>query len=184
MPRDRHDAADASRDPQLAVPPPIRLNLRRAGGILPGMAVLFVCLGNICRSPTAEAVFRAACPEIDCDSAGTGDWHVGAPPYGPMQAAARLRGIEMSDLVARQFAVRDFDRFDLIFGMDRDNVRNIERLRPAGNCTPVRLLAPYAGDRRDTVPDPYYTRDFDQTLDLVQAAVAGLVSELRNGVAS
>ncbi len=145
------------------------------------MAILFVCLGNICRSPTAEAVFRTACPEIACDSAGTGDWHVGAPPYGPMQHAARLRGIEMSDLVARQFTAADFDRFDLILGMDSDNVGNIERLRPAGNRTPVRLLAAYAGGGRDTVPDPYYTRDFDGTLDLVQAAVTGLVADLRKG---
>lgn len=145
------------------------------------MSVLFVCLGNICRSPTAEAMFRAGCPEFACDSAGTGGWHVGEPPYGPMQAAARARGIDLSDLTARQFGARDFDRFDLILGMDPDNIRDIERLRAAGNATPVRLLAPYAGDGRDTVPDPYHTRDFDETLDLVQAAVHGLIAELRAG---
>jgi len=143
------------------------------------MSVLFVCLGNICRSPTAEAVFRATCPEIPCDSAGTGDWHVGAPPYGPMQAAARARGIDMSDLVARMFDAADFGRFDLILAMDRDNLRNIERLRPTGSATPVRLLAPYAADGREAVPDPYHTRDFEETLDLVQASVAALVAELR-----
>lgn len=147
------------------------------------MAVLFVCLGNICRSPTAEAVFRAACPEIFCDSAGTGDWHLGDPPYAPMQAAARARGFDMSDLRARQFTAPDFDRFGLILGMDSDNIRNIERLRPEGNETPVRLLARYAGDGRDTVPDPYFTRDFDQTLDIVQAAIRGLVAEVRAGQA-
>jgi protein-tyrosine phosphatase len=143
------------------------------------MAVLFVCLGNICRSPTAEAVFRAVCPEIDCDSAGTGDWHVGDPPYGPMQAAARSRGLEMANLRARQFAATDFDRFDLIIAMDADNVREIEAQRPAGNGTPVRLLAPYSGNGQEMVPDPYYTRDFEETLDIVQAAVDGLVTELR-----
>ena len=143
------------------------------------MAVLFVCLGNICRSPTAEAVFRAACPEIPCDSAGTGDWHVGDPPYPPMQAAARSRGLQMGDLRARQFTAADFERFDLIFGMDAENIENIERLRPADATTPVQLLASYAGDGRDTVPDPYFTRDFDETLDLVEAAVRGLVAELR-----
>lgn len=124
------------------------------------------------------------CPEIPCDSAGTGDWHVGDPPYGPMQAAARLRGIDLSALRARQVQVADFSRFDLILGMDADNIRNLERLRPAGAGTPLRLLAPYAGAGREHVPDPYYTRDFDGTLDIVQAAVAGLVSELRSGRAS
>lgn len=145
------------------------------------MSVLFVCLGNICRSPAAEVMFRASCPEIACDSAGTGGWHVGSPPYGPMQQAARARGIDMGGLTARQFAARDFDRFDLIIGMDPDNIRDIEALRESGSATPVRLLAPYAGDGRDTVPDPYFTRDFEDTLDLVQAAVQGLVAELRAG---
>lgn len=140
--------------------------------------VLFVCLGNICRSPTAEALFRRACPEVECDSAGTGGWHVGDPPYGAMQAAAQARGIDMSDLRARQFTVADFERFDLIMGMDADNIANIERLRPAGNDTRVELLAPYAGTGEDTVPDPYYTRDFDGTLDLIEAAMVGLVRDM------
>ena len=140
--------------------------------------VLFVCLGNICRSPAAEAVFRRACPDAVCDSAGTGDWHVGAPPYGPMQDAARARGIDMSDLRARQFTAADFERFDLILGMDADNIAGIERLRPAGNDTRVALLAPYAGVGEDAVPDPYFTRDFDGALGLVERAVAGLVRTL------
>ena len=104
------------------------------------MSVLFVCLGNICRSPSAEAVFRAACPEIPCDSAGTGGWHVGDAPYGPMQAAAARRGIAMQDLRARQFSARDFEDFGLLVGMDPDNVAAMERLRPVGNDTPVVLL--------------------------------------------
>lgn len=158
-----------------------RLRPAQAAGKVRVMTVLFVCLGNICRSPTAEAAFRAACPEIACDSAGTGDWHVGDPPYAPMQAAARNRGLDLSDLRARQFGPADFDRFALILGMDSDNIRNIERLRPAGNATPVRLLAPYADDGRDSVPDPYHTRDFDETLDIVQAAIRGLVAELWAG---
>ncbi|MDA5092494.1 low molecular weight phosphotyrosine protein phosphatase [Aliiroseovarius sp. KMU-50] len=147
--------------------------------------VLFVCLGNICRSPSAEGVFRSiaaqSAPELDLviDSAGTSDWHVGAPPYGPMQQAARGRGYELAPLRARQFLRNDFDRFDLIIGMDRENVANIERLRPTGSNTPVKIFTDYAPDSgMDHVPDPYYTRDFDQTLDLVEAASRGLLTSL------
>ncbi len=142
------------------------------------MSVLFVCLGNICRSPTAEAVFRMHAPGVHCDSAGTGGWHVGDPPYGAMQTAALRRGIDMSDLRARQFSAQDFERFDLVIAMDPQNVRDIEALRPAGNETPVRLLAPYAGKGEETVPDPYYTRDFEGALDLVEASITGLIADL------
>lgn len=140
--------------------------------------VLFVCLGNICRSPTAEAVFRQHCPDMNCDSAGTASWHVAMPPYGPMQEAARAHGIDMSALRARQIVPQDFERFDLILGMDADNIEDIERLRPAGNTTQLALLAPYAGTGDDTVPDPYYTRDFEGTLNLVQRAICGLARHL------
>ena len=101
--------------------------------------LLFVCLGNICRSPAAEGVLRSLAPEMHIDSAGTGDWHVGDPPFGPMQDAARARGFDLSDLRARQFTAADFDRFDLIVAMDAANLRAIEAQRPAGNTTPVRL---------------------------------------------
>ncbi|WP_170404332.1 low molecular weight protein-tyrosine-phosphatase [Ruegeria arenilitoris] len=142
--------------------------------------ILFVCLGNICRSPAAEGAFRARAPHYMTDSAGTSGWHIGEPPYGPMQAAARARGIDLSDLRARQFGIDDFDRFDLIIGMDTENIRNIETLRPAGNETPVRLLTDFAlQSGADHVPDPYYTRDFDGALDLIEAAVAGLEAHLR-----
>lgn len=143
------------------------------------MKVLFVCLGNICRSPAAEAVFREMAEGIVTDSAGTSDWHVGEPPYGPMQAAARARGYGMSDLRARQFTAADFEGFDLIIGMDAKNIANIENLRPKGNTTPVRLFTDYAPERgMDEVPDPYYTRDFDGALDLVEACARGLVAVL------
>ncbi|WP_171121920.1 MULTISPECIES: low molecular weight protein-tyrosine-phosphatase [unclassified Ruegeria] len=138
-------------------------------------SILFVCLGNICRSPAAEGVFRARAPHHSSDSAGTAGWHVGNPPYGPMQEAALARGIALSNLRARQFAAEDFRRFDLIIGMDANNIVDIEELRPEGNDTPVRLLtdfAPHLG--ADHVPDPYYTRDFDGALDLIEAAVDGL----------
>ncbi|WP_109313468.1 low molecular weight protein-tyrosine-phosphatase [Ruegeria sp. AU67] len=143
--------------------------------------ILFVCLGNICRSPAAEGAFRARAPHHATDSAGTSGWHIGAPPYGPMQMAALSRGIQLEDLRARQFVPADFDRFDLIIGMDADNIADIEALRPAGNETPVRPLtdfAPHIG--ADHVPDPYYTRDFDGALDLIEAAVEGLDAHLRN----
>ena len=137
--------------------------------------ILFVCLGDICRSPAAEGVVRALIPDVQTDSAGTSDWHIGAPPYAPMIAAARARGVDISDLRARQFGVDDFDRFDLIIGMDGDNVTGIEALRPPGNQTPVHLFTIYAPQTGVTyVPDPYYTRDFDGALDLIQTAAQGL----------
>lgn len=143
------------------------------------MKVLFVCLGNICRSPAAEGVFREIAQDVETDSAGTGGWHVGEPPYGPMQAAARARGYDFGDLRARQFTAADFARFDLIIGMDASNIANMERLRPAGNETPVRLLTDYAPERgMDEVPDPYYTRDFDGVLDLIEACAKGLKAAL------
>ena len=140
--------------------------------------VLFVCLGNICRSPTAEAVFRAAAPDVGADSAGTGDWHIGKPPYPPAIRAAEARGFRMSDLRARQFTVEDFGRFDLIVAMDRQNRADIEALRPPGSDTPVCLMTDYAPGSGGDVPDPYFTGDFDGALDLIESAVAGLVRSL------
>jgi len=141
--------------------------------------ILFVCLGNICRSPAAEGVFRGLVPDAVTDSAGTGDWHLGAPPYRPMQAAARARGHDLSELRARQVTAADFDRFELIVAMDTGNLRALEALRPAGNATPVTLFTDYAPETRaDHVPDPYYTRDFDGALDLIEACARGLAARL------
>jgi len=134
--------------------------------------ILFVCLGNICRSPAAEAVLRAR-SNAPCDSAGTGDWHIGKPPYRPMLEALSARGIDGSPLRARLFQAADFDRFDLILAMDGQNLRDIEALRVGD--TPVRLLTAYLADAPDDVPDPYFTRDFDGALDLIERAVAALV---------
>lgn len=148
--------------------------------------LLFVCLGNICRSPSAEGVVRARAAEagiaVVTDSAGTGDWHVGSPPYGPMIDAAAARGIDISDLRARQVTATDFTDFDLILAMDDDNLANVERLRPYGSETPVKLFmdyAPEAGTR--VVPDPYYTRDFDGALDLIEQAAAGVLDAVAGG---
>ncbi len=141
--------------------------------------ILFVCLGNICRSPAAEGVFRQMAPEVETDSAGTGHWHVGEPPYTDMQTAARARGVELADLRARQFKPEDFARFDLIIAMDDANLCDIEALRPAGSETPVRLFTDYAPSLgMDHIPDPYYTRDFEGALDLIEAASAGLKANL------
>ena len=144
------------------------------------MRILFVCLGNICRSPAAEGVFRdLAGPEVRTDSAGTSDWHVGEPPYGAMQQAAAARGVDLSDLRARQFGAQDFQSFDLIIGMDSSNMSRMEALRPEGNETPLRLFTDYAPQRgASEVPDPYYTRDFDGALDLIEDCARGLLAEL------
>ena len=136
------------------------------------MRVVFVCLGNICRSPAAEGVMRKLAPELTLDSAGTGGWHVGDPPYRPMQEAAARRGIALGDLRARQFSRADFTDFDLIVAMDGQNKADIERLRPSGNTTPVRLTA------ETDVRDPYYTRDFDGALDIIEAAAKRLLADI------
>ena len=115
---------------------------------------------------------RALAPELRLDSAGTGGWHVGDAPYGPMQETARNRNIDLSGLRARQFTSADFDNFDLIIAMDQQNKKDIERLRPVNNQTPVQLMAD------QDVPDPYYTRDFDGTLDIIEAAAKRLLAHI------
>ncbi len=137
-------------------------------------AVLFVCLGNICRSPAAEAVFRARAPaDWTADSAGTGAWHVGKPPYGPMQTAARARGYDLSPLRARQLSDRDFHRFDLILGMDGENLADLRRAAPAD--APAHLVPFLPGQ---DIPDPYYTGDFETALDLIEHGTSRLLADL------
>jgi len=143
------------------------------------MRVLFVCLGNICRSPAAEGVFRHIIGgAATTDSAGTSDWHIGNPPYGPMLAATAARGYDISDLQARQFTARDFEEFDLIIGMDAENIANMERLRPAENTTPMLLFTDYADTDDGFVPDPYYTGDYTGALDLIENAATGLANTI------
>jgi protein-tyrosine phosphatase len=144
-------------------------------------AVLFVCTGNICRSPTAHAVMQAlaAAESIDLrvESAGIGDWHVGSAPDERAQRHARGRGYDLSALRARQVKPGDFDEFDLILAMDRGHLRALQRMSPAGQRHKIRLLV--AG--RD-VPDPYYggAEGFEEVLDLVEAACRDLVQELKS----
>lgn len=117
---------------------------------------------------------RAKAPYLDLDSAGTAGYHIGNPPYGPMQSAARPRGYDLSGLRARQFSSNDFNRFDMIIAMDADNLHDIEAQRPAGNTTPVTLFTPDG----TPVPDPYYTRDFDGCLDLIETCADRLIARL------
>jgi protein-tyrosine phosphatase len=153
------------------------------------MRVLFVCLGNICRSPTAEAVLRAVhratAPglPIEVDSAGTGDYHIGEPPDFRAQAAARRRGYDMSGSRARLIEAADFERFDLILAMDRANVADLRRLAPPAFRDRVRLFLEFAAGVDETeVPDPYYggATGFEQVLDLVEAAARGLIEHVRS----
>jgi len=141
--------------------------------------LLFVCLGNICRSPTAEGVMRSLAPTWHVDSAGTGDWHLGAPPHRPAQSAAAARGIDLSALRARQIAPADFARFDRIVAMDSANRRDVERLRPSGATTPVTRLLDHVADAplRD-VPDPYLTGAYEEALDLIEAGCHALLADL------
>ncbi|KHQ55362.1 low molecular weight protein-tyrosine-phosphatase [Mameliella alba] len=145
--------------------------------------ILFVCLGNICRSPSAEAVVRTLAKArgmaVDLDSAGTGRWHIGEPPYAAMQQAALRRGYDMSALRARQVTARDFARFDLIVAMDGQNLRDLRVMAPATGGAKLRLMTDYAPSLgTDEVPDPYYTRDFDGTLDLIERCAEGLLGQL------
>jgi len=143
--------------------------------------ILFVCLGNICRSPAAEAVTRALAGTrgLTLDSAGTGGWHVGKPPHPPMRAAARARGYDLEALRARQFGPADFDRFDLIVAMDPDNIAEIERQRPAGNTTPVLPFTGYAPETgARAVPDPYFTGDYAGALELIETCARGLLARI------
>jgi protein-tyrosine phosphatase len=149
--------------------------------------ILFVCLGNICRSPTAEAVFRTIAsrdaPELDLqvDSAGTADYHVGSAPDGRALQAARRRGYDMSGRRARQVEPADFERFDLILAMDRSNWSDLHRAAPATVRQRVRLFLQY-GPEPDIldVPDPYYggPNGFEEVLDLIEAASRGLLQHL------
>lgn len=142
------------------------------------MRILFVCLGNICRSPTAEAILRTKAPQFETDSAGTGAWHVGKPPYGPMQDAAGAAGYQMQDLRARQLAQTDYNGFDLILAMDADNLAEIKARAPATTSARIACLTDFVKDA-DHVPDPYYTQDFDGALDLIERCVDALIADVR-----
>ena len=152
------------------------------------MRVLFVCLGNICRSPTAEGVLRTLAareaPELplEVDSAGTADYHVGKPPDPRTRAAAARRGYDLSALRARSVEPTDFERFDLILAMDRENLTVLRHRAPAHAHERLRLFLEFAPDAAPAeVPDPYYggPNGFEEVLDLVETATRGLLAHLR-----
>ena len=159
------------------------------------MRILFVCMGNICRSPTAEGVFRRLLVEreldmlIQVDSAGTHDYHVGEPPDPRSVEAARRRGIDLSALRARMVDEADAERFDLIVAMDEQNLSELQRRFDRALHHRISLMMSYAPDAgRRAVPDPYYggPRGFEEVLDLLEQAAEGLLSDVlrRTGRAS
>ena len=154
------------------------------------MRICFVCLGNICRSPTAEGVFRKLAADVDIagkltiDSAGTGAWHVGELPDSRSRAAAARRGYDLTSR-ARKLTAADFDRFDLIVAMDRDNYDAIQRLARGRTQLPnIRMLRSFdpsaAVDAE--VPDPWYGEDdgFEEVLDICERACRGLLDHVRD----
>jgi len=151
--------------------------------------VLFVCLGNICRSPTAHGVFAHQVEaaglkkRILIDSAGTGDWHVGRPPDTRAQRAASGRGYDLSRLRARQVKPADFERFHYILPMDAQNLADLERMRPDWYAGHLGLFLEFAGNAEyREVPDPYYgsIRGFELVLDLIEDAARNLLQHIQD----
>ncbi len=147
--------------------------------------ILFVCTGNICRSPTAEGVFRHLAIEsglnVETDSAGLGAWHAGDPPDRRSVAAAARRGYDISGLRARQIAVGDFHNFDLLLAMDRGHLREMTRLAPRDHAGRVRLYMSAAGPEAPDVADPYYggADGFETVLDMIETGARAWLRELR-----
>lgn len=151
------------------------------------MRVLFVCLGNICRSPTAHGVFQHLVNEaglaqrIEVDSAGTAAYHIDNSPDPRSTQVAAGRGYDLSPLRARQAIEQDFDEFDYILAMDADNLRNLQNIAPEGYQGHLGLFLAFAGHAGKDVPDPYYggPEGFDHVLDLVEAASQGLLEHIQ-----
>lgn len=150
--------------------------------------VLFVCLGNICRSPTAEGVFRKLVQEqnlareIEIDSAGTHAYHVGEPPDERAQAAALRRGIDISGLRGRRAEAEDMRTFDYVLAMDQENFENLRAICPTGLEPKIRLFLEFAPNRpEEEVPDPYFggAGGFDRVLDMIEEAALGLLEDIR-----
>jgi protein-tyrosine phosphatase len=150
--------------------------------------VLFVCMGNICRSPTAHGVFRKLIEEegltklVGVDSAGTHAYHVGNDPDRRAQATALSRGLDLSDLRARQARSEDFDAFDYIIAMDEENYLSLQGICPAGMEERLYMFLDFAADLSDReVPDPYYggAQGFERVFDMVETASLGLLQDIR-----
>lgn len=156
------------------------------------MRVLFVCTGNICRSPTAEGVFRRLVQDaglahaIEVDSAGTGAWHAGEPPDARSQQAAARRGIDLGAQRARPVRRDDFHVFDVILAMDRSHLRQLRKAAPPGATARIELLLDHAPEHGRDVPDPYYGAGdgFERVLDMIEAAGGHLLATLREDIAA
>ena len=156
------------------------------------VSVLFVCLGNICRSPTAEGVFRKCVEDanlnevITIDSAGTSNWHIGKSPDSRSIKAASNRSVNLAGLRARQVSQQDFSKFDYILPMDNANLSALQELKPSASQTTVKLFLSYQSHKspfdHTEVPDPYYEGEegFELVLDLVERASEGLLADIRN----
>ena len=152
------------------------------------ISVLFVCMGNICRSPTAEGVFRHLVAEagladaVFVDSAGTHAYHVNEPPDRRARAAAERRGISLDDIRARRVDEEDFARFDYVVAMDRDNQAMLLGKAEPGHHGKIRLFLEFSSGREEEVPDPYYggAAGFERVLDLVEDASRGLLAAIRD----
>lgn len=151
--------------------------------------VLFVCLGNICRSPTADGVLRkkiqaaGLADQVEVDSAGTSNWHIGKAPDARSQQAAAKRGYDLSLLRARQVAPSDFTEFDYVLAMDYDNLSDLKAIKPAQARTePQLFLKTFGSDEYSSeVPDPYYGGDqgFEKVLDMLEDACTNLLADIR-----
>lgn len=151
------------------------------------ISVLFVCTGNICRSPTAEGLFRAYVEKAAMadrfliNSAGTGNWHVGNPPDPRSVATARARGLDISQLRARQLCADDYKNFDVLIALDRNHYDYMQAHKPASSSAQISLLMSHADSfYHDDVPDPYAggQKGFDQAYDMMEAGVIGLFALL------
>jgi protein-tyrosine phosphatase len=151
-------------------------------------SVIFVCLGNICRSPSAEAVFKKKADDrglsVEVDSAGTAGYHKGAEPDKRSQAVAIERGYSFKGLKCRKFEDQDFEKFDYILGMDNQNIANLLEACPEEYQHKVSLLLSFTVSEEQEVPDPYYSgkRGFEYVLDLIEQGTDGLIEHLRSTV--
>lgn len=152
------------------------------------MKVLFVCLGNICRSPTAEAVLRKKAEDsgadgLIVDSSGTAAYHVGNSPDSRAMSAGKKRGYSFTGLRARQLQASDFEEFDFILAMDEENLSNIQKIKPAQCRASVQLASSFSDESFRSVPDPYYggASGFEEVLDMCESISAGIIAHFNEG---